>query len=124
MGVLRRQQQKVAGRRPEPPRPSRAPRAPRAPLPVARLAGLAGLVLVGAAMVWLTTDPAFSVAPGDVVLSGLHYTDPAAVRRQMRLDGDVHPATVVISTRSMEAAIEQLPTVAAARVSGRSCPTS
>ncbi len=83
---------------------------------MARIAGVAGLVLVGAAMAWLTTDPAFSVAPADVVMTGLHYTDPAAVRRQMRFDGEVHPATVVISTRSLEAAIEQLPTVLSARV--------
>jgi len=67
-------------------------------------------------MAWLTTDRAFSVDPGSVVVSGLRFTDPGSVRRSMRLVGDIHPATVVISTRSMEAAIEQLPAVASARV--------
>lgn len=111
MGVLRRRQ--VAGRRPEPPRP---PRETRRPLPWARLLGVVGIIAVGASMMWLTTDRAFSVDPAAVHLSGLRYTDPAAVRQKMSLVGDVHPATVVISTRSMEAAIEQLPTVATARV--------
>ena len=111
MGVLRRH--KVAGRRPEPAPP---PRQPRRPLPLARVVGVVGIVAVGASLMWLTSDPAFSVDPATVRLSGLHYTDPAAVRHQMRLVGDVHPATVVISTRSLETAIEQLPTVASARV--------
>jgi hypothetical protein len=83
---------------------------------LARIAGVVGLVLTGAALAWLTTDPAFSISPDDVIMSGLHYTDPAAVRRQMRLVGDIHPATVIISTRSLEAAVEQLPTVLHARV--------
>lgn len=71
---------------------------------------------VAIAMAWLTTDRAFSVDPSHVILTGLRYTDPAEVRRSMRLVGDVRPATVVISTRSMEAAIRQLPTVADVQV--------
>ena len=83
---------------------------------VARLVGLLGIVAIGASFMWLTTDPAFSVDPARVRLQGLRYTDPAAVRGRMNMRADVRPATVIISTRSMEAALEELPTVAAARV--------
>lgn len=117
MGVLRRR--KVAGRRPEPGRPTAQPGMsdePRRPPPLARVLGVVGIAAVGVAMMWLTSDPAFSVDPSAVRLQGLRYTTPAAVRERMNLVGDVHPATLVISTRSMEAALEQLPTVSSARV--------
>jgi len=67
-------------------------------------------------MVWLTSDPTFSVDLASVAMTGLRYTDPAQARTAMRLVGDVHPATVVISTRSLEDALERLPTVASAQV--------
>ncbi len=85
-------------------------------MPWARLAGIGGMILVGGAMAWLTSDPAFGVDPGKIVLSGLRFTDAAAVRRSLLLESAARPATVAISTRSMEAAVEQLPTVASARV--------
>ncbi len=96
--------------------PPPGPPEPRRSIPVARLVGVVGIVAIGVSMMWLTSDPAFSVDPGSVQLHGLHYTDAAAVRQTMRLVGDAHPSTLVISTRSMEAALEQLPTVASARV--------
>ncbi len=74
------------------------------------------MIAVAGGMVWLTSDPAFSVVPSTVSISGAHYTDPADIRAAMRLVGGVRPATVVISTRSMEAAIEKLPAVAGAEV--------
>ena len=92
------------------------PDEPRRPPPLARVLGAVGIAAVGVAMMWLTSDPAFSVDPSAVRLQGLRYTTPAAVRERMNLVGDVHPATLVISTRSMETALEQLPTVASARV--------
>jgi hypothetical protein len=104
--------QEVAGRQSEP----SGPPEPRDSRPLGRILGLVGIIVVGASLMWLTTDPAFSVDPAAVELHGLRYTDPAAVRQKMNLVGDVHPATAVISTRSMEAAIERLPTVAEARV--------
>jgi cell division septal protein FtsQ len=103
----------VAGRRPD---PSRPPRPKRAPLPWTRIVGVAGLVAVGATVVWLTSDPVFRVDPGTVQLEGLRYTDPAEVRAKIGLVGSVRAPTVTISTRSMETAIEELPTIASARV--------
>ncbi len=85
-------------------------------MPWARIVGILGIVVVAGSMTWLTTDPAFSVDPATVAVDGLRYTAPDAVRAQMRLTPDARPATVVISTRSLETAIEQLPTVASARV--------
>ena len=86
MRVLRRRG--VAGRRPG---PSRSPAEPRPPLPWARILGLVGIIAIGASMMWLTTDPVFSVDPAAVQLRGLRYTDPAAVRQKMGLTGRVHP---------------------------------
>ena len=103
----------VSVRRPE--TPSEAD-SHRRTLPAARLVGLVGIIAIGASLMWLTTDAAFSVDPAAVQVQGLRYTDPAAVRARMNLAGDVRPATVVISTRSMEAALEGLPTIATAKV--------
>ena len=74
------------------------------------------MIAVAGALVWLTSDPEFSVMPSTVSISGAHYTDPADIRAAMRMVGDVRPATLVISTRSMEGAIEKLPAVASAHV--------
>lgn len=74
------------------------------------------MIAAASAMVWLTSDPAFRVVPSTVRISGVRYTDPADVRAAMLLVGDVRPATIVISTRSMEDAIERLPAVASAKV--------
>ncbi len=77
---------------------------------------MAGVVGVGALMVCLTSDPFLRVDPATVTIDGLRYTDPAEVRSRMGLTGPVRPATVTISTRSMEHTIAQLPTVASVKV--------
>ena len=98
----------VAGRRPE---PARLHRAPPETAALGAHRGCRGAVAVGGALFWLTRDPAFAVDPRSVRVDGALYRARGCPSPRMNLTGCGARPTVFISTRSMEEAIEQLPTV-------------
>ncbi|HXR27581.1 MAG TPA: FtsQ-type POTRA domain-containing protein [Candidatus Baltobacteraceae bacterium] len=102
---------RVARQRP----PMRASAAHRA---AERIGATVVLVAAVVALVGLTTSGAFSLAPGGLELVGAHYTDPAAVRQALGLDGTGRVNLLTLRTSSLEAALRALPAVDPARADG------
>jgi cell division septal protein FtsQ len=82
----------------------------------ARLTGLAVALACSAGVGWLVTDDRFVLDNGAVELSGLHYSDGAAVRAAIGLPPDGTTSVFLLRTVEMRRALGALPTVAAVDV--------
>ncbi|MGZ6313874.1 MAG: cell division protein FtsQ/DivIB [Candidatus Limnocylindrales bacterium] len=102
---------RVARQRP----PARASAAHRA---AERVGATVVLVTAVVVLAGLTTSGAFSLAPDGLQLDGAHYTDSAAVRHALGLDGSGRVNLLTLPTASMEAALRALPAVDPARADG------
>ena len=108
---VRRGGTRVARQRP----PARASAAHRA---AERIGATVVLVTAVVALAGLTTSGAFSLAPDGLELHGAHYTDAAAVRHALGLDGSGRVNLLTLPTASMAAALRALPAVDPARADG------
>ncbi len=102
---------RVARQRP----PARASAAHRA---AERVGATVVLVAALVALVGLTTSGAFSLSADGLELDGAHYTDAAAVRHALGLDGSGRVNLLTLPTASLEAALRALPAVDPARADG------
>jgi len=95
--------------------PARASAAHRA---AERVGATVVLVAALVALAGLTTSGAFSLAPDGLELDGAHYTDTAAVRQALGLDGSARVNLLTLPAASMAAALRALPAVDPARADG------
>jgi cell division septal protein FtsQ len=100
-------------------RPIRRPR--RSPgwrglITLARVIGLAVMVASAGSIGWLVTDRRFALDDASVAISGLRYTDAAAVRAAIGLPEGSSPNVFLLHTSDMRRALATLPAVASARV--------
>ena len=100
---------------PRPRPPARASAAHRA---AERIGATVVLVAALVALAGLTTSGAFSLAPDGLELDGAHYTDVAAVRQALGLDGTGRVNLLTLPTASLVAALRALPAVDPARADG------
>ncbi len=78
-----------------------------------------GAALMGATLgagLWLLTSDRFDLGPDQPSVSGVHYTNAAAVNAAIGIGNGSHTSVFIVDTQSIERALLALPSVASADV--------